>query len=155
LLPRVTCKAQIKYIKKWQNLQHCYPETIQLTLPGDGRAIPVTHFPFVNMLHTLLSDPVVMSNLSNLDVNPGNPFRKYKKADKHLSTVNSGAWYQKAYKNLVKDPVKDFLVPIVFACDKTKLAKSGKTGCWPLLFIKPTSSQFVVLLASPWLSLQS
>jgi hypothetical protein len=34
----------------------------------------------------------------------------YKSEDDHLTTVNSGAKYQKAYKNLVKDPTKDLLV---------------------------------------------
>jgi uncharacterized protein YcgI (DUF1989 family) len=38
--------------------------------------------------------------------------------DGYLSTVNSGAWYKKEYKNLVKDPLKDFLVPICFTCDE-------------------------------------
>jgi hypothetical protein len=50
--------------------------------------------------------------------------------------VNSGTWYQQAYNNIVKDPTKDFiLLPICFTCDETKLlTKTGKTGCWPLLF---------------------
>ena len=103
---RSTRKAQILHIEKWQQLQHCRPETIQLTLPGDGKVIPVTRFPFVNMLYTLLTDPVVMSDLSNLDVNPDNPFGKYKSAGNYLSTVNSGSCYDKAYTNLVKDPSK-------------------------------------------------
>jgi hypothetical protein len=93
---------------------------------------------------------LIMSDLSNLDVNPENPFGKYETADKCLSTVNSGAWYQQAYKHLVKDPVKDFLVPIVFACDETKLAKSGKTGCWPLLFTTSIFNQRLRNLSSSW-----
>ncbi len=147
---RYTRKAQILHIEKWQKLQHCRPETIQLTLPGDGKVIPVTRFPFVNMLYTLLSDPVIMSDFSNLDVNPDNPFGKYESPGNYLSTVNSGSWYDKAYKNLVKDPTKDFLVPIVFACDETKLAKSGKTGCWPLLFTTTIFNQRLRNLSSSW-----
>jgi hypothetical protein len=148
---RSTRNAQILLIEKWQQLQHCWPETIQLTLPGDGKVIPVTRFPFVNMLYTLLTDPVVMADLSNLDVNPDNPCGKYQSDGNYLSTVNSGSWYDKAYKHLVKNPAKDFLVPIVFACDETKLAKSGKTGCWPLLFTTTIFNQGLLRnLSSAW-----
>jgi hypothetical protein len=69
------------------------------------------------MLYSLLSDPNLVSNLANLDVNPKNPFDRYESKGSYLSTIDSGAWYQQAYKNLVKDPEKDFVVPICFACD--------------------------------------
>ncbi len=39
---RTTRRAQIKYIEKLAQLQYCRPETIQLTLPGDGKVVPVT-----------------------------------------------------------------------------------------------------------------
>jgi hypothetical protein len=150
-MPRRTSrKAQIKHIEKWQQLQYCRPETIQLTLPGDGKVIPVTRFPFVNMLYSLLSDPLFVSDISNLDVNPNDPFGKYQSKDDFLTTVNSGAWYQTAYKNLVKDPNKDFLLPICFACDETKLAKTGKTGCWPLLFSTTIFNQKLRNLSTAW-----
>jgi hypothetical protein len=74
---RTTWKAQIKHIEKWQQLQYCQPKTVQLTLMGDGKIIPVTRFPFVNMLYSLLSDPFLALDLSNLDVNPDDPFGKY------------------------------------------------------------------------------
>jgi hypothetical protein len=132
-LPQCTTpKAQIKHIEKWQQLQYCRPETIQLTLPGDDKIIPVTRFPFVNMLYSLLSNPFLVLDLSNLDVNPDDPIGKYKATNVLLSTVNSGAWYQQAYKNLVKDPAKTFVLPICFTCDETKVAKTGKTSSWPL-----------------------
>jgi hypothetical protein len=67
------------------------------------------------MLYSLLSDPDFVSDLNNFDVNPANPFGKYKSEGNYLSTVNLGAWYQQAYKNLVKDPAKDFVVPILLA----------------------------------------
>jgi hypothetical protein len=65
---------------------------------------------------------------------PNDPLAQYKLEGDYLVTVNSGAWYQKANKNLVKDPTKYFLLPICFACDEIKLHKTGKTGCWSLLF---------------------
>jgi hypothetical protein len=95
--PKCTSRrAQIKRIKKLAQLQYCRPETIKLTLPGNGVVVPVTRFPFINMLYSLLSDPELVADLSNLDVNPLNPFGKHESDGGYLTTVNSGAWYQTA-----------------------------------------------------------
>jgi hypothetical protein len=93
---RTTRHAQINYIEKLAQLQHCRPETIQLKLPGDDVVVPVTRFPFVNMLFSLLTDTNLVSDLSNLDVNPDNPFGKYKSESEgdYLTVPNSGAWYK-------------------------------------------------------------
>lgn len=147
---RTTRTAQIKHIERLAKLQYCRPESVQLTLPGDAKVIPVTRFPFINMLYSLLSDPNLVSDLSNLDVNTQNPFGKYESDGGYLSTVNSGAWYHKAYKNLIKDPSKDFLLPICFACDETKLKGKGKTGCWPLLFSTTIFSQKLRNKSTAW-----
>jgi hypothetical protein len=42
-----------------------------------------------------------------------------------------------------KDPEKDFVVPICFACKETKLKGKGKTGCWPLLFSTTVFNQIL------------
>jgi hypothetical protein len=102
------------------------------------------------MMYLLSSDPQLVLDLSNLDVNPNNPFGKYKSGVDYLTTVNSGTWYQTAYKNLVKDPKTDFHLPICFACDETKLSKMGKTGCWPLLFTTTIFNQELHNNASTW-----
>jgi hypothetical protein len=40
-----------------------------------------------------------------------------------------------AYCHEVKDPTKNFMMPIIMACDKTHLLqKGGKASSWPLLF---------------------
>ena len=147
---RTTRIAQIKHIERLAKLQYCRPESVQLTLPGDDKVIPVTRFPFINMLYSMLSDPNLVSDLSNLDVNPQNPFGKYESEGGYFSTVNLGAWYQKAYKNLIKDPDKDFLLPICFACDETKLKGKGKTGCWPLLFSTTIFNQKLRNKSTAW-----
>jgi hypothetical protein len=77
-----------------------------------------------------------MNKMANLDVNPMDPFGKYVSPRGLLSTVNSGGHYAKAYKkHLVKDPSKDFLLPIIFACDGTKVKSFRKDVCWPLVFM--------------------
>jgi hypothetical protein len=147
---RTTRRAQINYIEKLAQLQHCRPETIQLKLPGDGVVVPVTRFPFVNMLFSLLTDTNLVSDLSNLDVNPDNLFGKYQSEGDYLTVPNSGAWYQSAYDDVIKDPEKDFLLPICFACDETKLTKTGKTGCWPLMFSTTLFNQKLRNNVSSW-----
>ena len=76
--------------------------------------IPVTRLPFVNMLYLLLRDPKLVLDLSNLDMNPNNPFGKYYYESKgdYLTTVSAGAWYQMTYKLFIKDLAKYFLLPI-------------------------------------------
>jgi hypothetical protein len=49
-------------------------------------------------------------------------------------TVNSGQWYNSAYRHEVKDPSKDFMMSIIFACNERHLQKGGKASSWPLLF---------------------
>ena len=54
----------------------------------------VTVFNFEKQLMSLLQDKSLFGNIQNLDVNPDNPFGKYKAKNNYLSTVNSGNRYQ-------------------------------------------------------------
>jgi hypothetical protein len=87
-----------------------------------------------------------------LDVNPADPFVKYAPPSGRLSTVNSGAIYDLAYKNRCKKP-DDFLVGIIFACDETKLQKGSKAGSWPLMFTVSILDQKMRNLPIAWKSL--
>ena len=131
-------------------MAHCRPKQAAVTLPGDRKVISVTYFDFQSMLHSLLTDPVLVSNLSMLDVNADDPFSCYKTTDGVLSTVNSGQWYQTAYDNLIENPMTDFLVPICFACDEAKLQRGGKAGCWPVVFSTTIFSQKLRNLPIAW-----
>jgi hypothetical protein len=72
---RLERSSQVKYLEKWLHLAPCCPETVKLVLPGPAmEAIQVTRFNFTNQLHALLSDPALVGNLDNLDVNPADPF---------------------------------------------------------------------------------
>jgi hypothetical protein len=115
-------------------------------------AIQVTPFYFTNQLHALLSDPTLVGNLDNLGVNPANPFAKYALPSGQLSTVNSGAIYNLAYKNCCKK-ANDFLVGIIFACDETTLQKGSKAGSWPLMFTVSILNQKMRNLPIAWKSL--
>ena len=60
------------------------------------------------MIASLFADPI-LNQCRNLVVNPHNRFLEYEPADDRYGKVNSGLWYQNAYSNCVKYPVKDFL----------------------------------------------
>ena len=108
---RKTRSSQIEHLKKWLNYDKiCQPEQVKILLPGEhGHQIEVTTFNFTSQLYSLLTDKDLFGDLSNLDVDPKNSFGKYK-SPKYLSTVNSGELYETAYKNMVKDREKDFLM---------------------------------------------
>ena len=81
----------------------------------------ITCFNFTNQLYSLVSDRALFGNMDNLDVSVDDPFGKYVPPSGLLSSVNSGQWYNSAYRHEVKDPAKDFMMPIIFACDETYL----------------------------------
>ena len=96
--------------------------------------IDVTTFDFKTQLQSLLNDKTLFGNIENLDINPTNPFGKYKSPNNILSAVNSGMQYEHAYKTMIKDKENDFLLPIIFACDETQVTNQGKATSCPLLF---------------------
>jgi hypothetical protein len=54
-------------------------------------------------------------------------------ANCQLLTVNSGSIYNLFYKNCCKK-ANNFLIGIIFACDKTKIQKGSKAGSWRSMF---------------------
>jgi hypothetical protein len=115
----------------------CCPESVNLVLPGPiMQAIQVTWFNFTNQLHALLSDYALCGNLKNLEVNLVAPFAKYAPPSGQLSTFFYGSIYNLAYKNcfLFKKP-NNFLIGIIFGCDKTKLRKEAKPAIGHLCFL--------------------
>jgi hypothetical protein len=132
---RSSRKAQVKYIEKWLQCQYSCPQQIPTPLPGPfPQVVQTITFNFTNQLFTLISDQVLFGNLDNLNVNVDDPFGKYVPPNGLVSTVNSGQWYNTAYRHKVKDPSKYSMMPIIFACDETHLQKGGKAASWPLLF---------------------
>ena len=118
---------------------------------SDGHQnVPVTVFDFKSQLMALLKDPQLFGDLNNLDVNPQDIFGKYRAHNNCLSTVNSGYRYKQAYQTMVVNPTKDFLMPIIFACDETKVSSMGKGACWPLMFTTSILNQEKRNLPRAW-----
>jgi len=72
--------------------------------------------------------------MDNLVMNPHGRFAKYVSPNGKLGEVNSGRWYEDAYSTMVKDDDKDFLLPIIFALDKTSISSTAKLNVYAVLF---------------------
>ena len=81
---------------------------------------------------------IAASNLSgqkNLLVNKKNPISKYVSHNGKLVKINSGSWYEQAYKSMVKDPNQDYLLPIIFAKNKITISSTACMSVYALVFI--------------------
>ena len=134
------------YLK--QNAPYTVPTILET--PGNPQVVDVTVFDFKKQLLSLLNDRFLFGNIDNLDVNKSDPFARYKTPNNVLSTVNSGMRYKLAYKTCVTCPESDFLVPIIFACNETKVSNQGKAACWPLLFTTSILNQEMRNLPAAW-----
>ena len=72
--------------------------------------------------------------MSNLVVNTDDCFSKFESPSGKLGEVNSGHWYNQAYNTVVKDCSKDFLLPIIFAMDKTTISNSAHLHAFVIMF---------------------
>ena len=113
-------------------------------MEGDNNETHITHFDFVGMLFSLLDDKS-LNKKENLVVNSDNFFSKYNSPGGRLGELNSGAWYERAYKKMILDPKSDFLCPIILYMDKTQLAGNAKISIFPVMM---TLSIFNVAVSS-------
>ena len=51
---------------------------------------------------------------------------------------------------MIKSPDTEFLIPIIFACDETKVSNQGKTSSWLLLFTTSILNQTMRNKLSAW-----
>jgi hypothetical protein len=120
-----------------------------VALPPDNLMLDVTCFDFLSMLSALMND-TSLNQMSNLVVNPKDPFGKYVSPSGKLGEVNSGHWYHDAYKNLVKDSDKDFLMPIIFAMDKTTISNQAHLHVFVIMFTTTIFKRSIRNQAHAW-----
>ena len=51
---------------------------------------------------------------------------------------------------IITSPDTEFLIPIIFACDKTKVSNQGKVSSWPLLLTTSILNQTMRNKPSAW-----
>jgi hypothetical protein len=121
-------------MEKWQSLQYCRPKQLPVTFDEDNLTIHVTAFDFVGQFYSLLTDPLLVSDLNLLDVNATDPFGKYIAPQRRLSCFNSGSWYNNAWNNCIKSD-NEWMCPIIFGYDETLVGSHlGCTLCTLLNF---------------------
>ena len=126
-------------MESFSNLQSTRPYVKQIALqnsledPSDTTTLNVVCCDFTSMLFSLLQDKSI-NKKENLVVNRHNYFAKYVSPNGKLGEVNSGSWYEHAYTTMVKDASKDFLLPIIFAMDKTTTSSTSNMSVYPVMF---------------------
>ena len=126
------------------------PQQIPITFKNDNLTVSITTFDFKEQLLSLLHDPLLVQNLSMLDVPQDNPFNKFIPPDGRLSCFNSRKWYQKAW-NYCCQQTNDWMCPIIFGCDETLVGSHlGRKGITPLTFTLSIFSEELRNKSSSW-----
>ena len=139
-----TRKGLIHKLEEYMpHMKYNSPYQVKTLLPtaNQPQVVDVTVFDFKKQLLSLIHDDFLFGQTSNLDINLEDPFGKYRSNNWILSVTNSGHRYQLAYQTMIKNPKKEFLMPIIFASDETKVSSQGKASCWPLLFTTTVINQ--------------
>ena len=120
-----------------------------VALTPDNLMLNVTCYDFSTMLSALMNDKK-LNQITNLIVNPEDPFAKYVSPNGKLGEINSGYWYHQAYNNLVTDSKEDFLLPIIFAMDKTTISNSANLHVYAIMFTTSIFNQSIRNQADAW-----
>lgn len=145
----ISYKCQIKSMEKQHNLDFLCPSVKTVSLPPDNLMLEVTCYSFSNVLLSLVNNKE-LNQLSNLVVNPSDPFSKYVPPTGKLGEVNGAHWYLEAYKHSVKDVSKDFLMSIIFAMDKTTISSSANLHVFAIMFTTTIFKKSVRNQAHVW-----
>ena len=130
-----TRQGAVNHLRKKFKLDTLKPQQIMVKLPGDDNLeVPVTIFDFTGGLFEMLTDPDLVGDVSLLDVNPNDPFGKYRSRGNRIDCINAGSWYHETHILKCGTDPKKFLVGIIFACDETVLKVGTKAATWPLMF---------------------
>ena len=126
-------ESQISNLTELVGMKGCRPTAVPVTLEPDGLTLDVIVFPFATMLSSLFNCPK-LNKAENLVVNPLNRFGRFRSSDGAAGEVNSAQWYQDTYDQVIKDPDKEFLAPIIFTMDKTVISEASHLSVYVILF---------------------
>jgi hypothetical protein len=131
---RTIRKFAIDHIERRFNLGHCRPTQATVVFLEDDLSIQITRFNFLSQFYSLITDKSLTGDLTQLDVNPEDPFSKYQSPNGRLGAFNSGKWYAKTHAHLCTKP-NDWLCLIIYACNETLVGSHlGRASVTPLVF---------------------
>jgi len=125
-------------------------KTIDLPDPlPHASTMDVIYYDFVPQILSLLQDKELMS-AANLVLGPTNPLAMFLPDDGRLGEALSGSVYKTLYHELVKDPSKQLLCPLICYTDATQIDTLSRFSIEPFLFTIAILSQSSRCKASAW-----
>ena len=108
---RTTYHQQVEYFEKKYGMHTLRPQRKVILIEGPALKATVVYFDFLSCLKAIFEDPFINRD-ENLLVNPDNHFTPYVPPDGLLGEAITGSWYRHACDTMIKDPNKDFVLPI-------------------------------------------
>ena len=133
----------------WLQSTAPYIEEALLETNGKAERMDVTVFNFENQLLNLLKDRTLFGDFQNLDGNPDDPFGHYK-AKMIICQQSILVTDTRMHIKIIISPDTEMLIPIIFACDETKVSNQGKVSSWPLIFTLSILNQTMRNKPSAW-----
>jgi len=89
-------------------------------------------------------------SVNNLVLDPNNPLSMYEPHDSRLGEALSGSVYQDMYCQLVSNPSKQLLCPLICYTDGTQIDSLSQFGVEPFLFMPAVLSHAACCKADAW-----
>jgi hypothetical protein len=108
---------------------------VTIVFPEGDLSINVTRFDFISQFYSLITDKSLTGDITQLNVNPDDPFARYQSPNGRLGAFNFGKCYLKAHDFLCTPNSNDWLCPIIYACDETLIGSHlARASVTPLVF---------------------
>jgi hypothetical protein len=150
------CKSRSGNLK-WMfesihNAKQMLPHLTKIHLPDplpDCETMEVICYDFVPQLLSILQNKEMMS-ADNLVLDPNAPLARFQPQDGRLGEALSGSVYQKLYSDLVTNPSKQFLCPLIIYTDAAAVDSLFRFLVEPLVFTVAVLSQDARSKANAW-----
>lgn len=125
-----SCKSYIsrdvlmRFLKKRYNMEDKFPLQKQLILPFSRAKTTIWYHRARNIVESLLTDPRILDNDYLFFDN--NPFKPPPENIQILGDVNTGLAYRETYRQIITNPRKQVLVPIILYIDGAVTGQYGK-----------------------------
>ena len=127
----ISRKVLIEKILDRYNMKRSLPKTKRVHLPHSKAEINIVYHEFVHQVESLLTDPRFNDNDYNFFND--NPFAPPPNEWDTVSDVNTGLCYRETYRQVIKNPEKEVLLPIIMYMDA---AVTGQFENLPITALK-------------------
>ena len=125
-------KKLMTKLSKRYNMERCRPYVKKLELPFSKSRIDLVCHDMGSQIQSLLTDPRISDD--DYLFFDDNPFAPPPDEFRVLGDINTGLCYRKTYNEMIKDPSKEVLLPIIFYMDSAITAKDDQLPIESLQF---------------------